>query len=280
MCCAARKINDKHIRQLIDFCHENRDYIQALHFIPLTETWEEDEFEAEVSTTIEDVEHIIDEAFPEGKVEFIPIGLTIHFQKILEFLGLRQIRIRGVHPNCESETYVVSDGERYWPLSRYLKRPLAELGGDVVNRCLELNPKLSALDRNKWLHRLWGRYLIVKKFIGVVFSALNFKTIAKGSRVLTFFRILGGLIAGKRLKVLLRKYTNTHAVLLMIVLPFEEPHSVESARLHRCFSGFVFEDPDTDEVKTIPTCTWSFYRKTIQEKIAEKYKSASVASSS
>ena len=111
------------------------------------------------------------------------------------------------------------------------------------------------------------------------FNSLNFKAIVKGSRLLTAIRILGGLIAGKRLKVLLRKYTNTHAVLLMIVLPFEEPHSVESARLHRCFSGFAFEDPDTNEVKTIPTCTWSMYRKTIQQEIAEKYKSAPVVSS-
>lgn len=279
MCCAARKINDKHMRGLIDFCHENRDYIQAMHLIPLTESWEEGEFEAEVSTTIEDVERIIDEAFPEGKVEFLPMGLTIHLQTILDFLGLDQVRIRGVHPNCESETYVVSDGKRYWPLSRYLKRSLADIGEEVVRRCIKLSPKLKRLDRNRRLHRLWGEYLIFKEFIHLPFNAVNVKAITGGSRLLTILRIIGGLIAGKRPKDLLRKYTNTHAVMLMIVLPFEEPHSVESARLHRCFSGFAIEDPETGEIKTIPTCTWSMYRKEIQKKIAEKYKSSPVTSS-
>jgi len=75
MCCVARHINDKHMQDLVEFCHANRDYIQFLHLIPLTETWEEGEFETDVTTTVEDVEQIIDEAFPEDKVEFLPAGL-------------------------------------------------------------------------------------------------------------------------------------------------------------------------------------------------------------
>jgi uncharacterized radical SAM superfamily Fe-S cluster-containing enzyme len=56
MCCVARKINDKHMRDLIDFCHESRDFISSMHLIPLTETWPEGTFKTDICTTMEDVE--------------------------------------------------------------------------------------------------------------------------------------------------------------------------------------------------------------------------------
>jgi hypothetical protein len=121
MCCVARHVNDKHMADLVAFCHENRDMISALHLIPLTETWKEGEFETDVTTTIEDVEQIVAEAMPDAK---------------------------------------------------------------------------------------------------------------------------------------------------------EEYHSIEGARLENCPSGFVYEDPDTGEVKTIPVCAWSLYRTGIQRKIAEKHSAA------
>jgi hypothetical protein len=57
----------------------------------------------------------------------------------------------------------------------------------------------------------------------------------------------------------------------MIVLPFEEYHAIDGARLVNCTAGFVFEDPETDEIRTIPVCSFSMYKTDIQRKIAEKY---------
>ena len=92
--------------------------------------------------------------------------------------------------------------------------------------------------------------------------------------MLRLLRIFGGLLLGRRLKDQLRRHSAIDAVLHMLVLPFEEYHSIEGARLDNCPSGFVYEDPDTGEVKTIPVCAWSLYRTGIQRRIADKYAGA------
>ena len=280
MCCVARKINDKHMRSLIDFCHESRSFIKCLHLIPLTETWEEGEFETDVATTTEDVEQIVDEAFPEGRVEFLPMGPSESLRLSLDFFGAAPLRFGGVHPNCETATYLLSDGERYRPLSDYLKRPLEDLAQDWVSRAEKLDVKLARLDSDKWFEKWRGRLLVIRTFTGLMVRVLDTKRLLRGNRFLAVARILGGLVIGKRLKDQLRKYTNVQSAMLMVVLPFEEYHSVESARLEGCPSGFAYEDPETGAVKTVPVCMWGLYKNDIQRKIAEKYQAAAVAGSS
>jgi len=73
------------------------------------------------------------------------------------------------------------------------------------------------------------------------------------------------------LKAQLRRHTNIQDAMRMIVLPFEEYHSIDGARLQLCKAGFAYEDPDTDEIKTVSVCAWSLFRTDIQRKIAEKY---------
>ncbi len=272
MCCVAQNVNDKHMRDLIDFCHQGRSYIKCLHLIPLTETWSEGELDDDVvATTLEDVERIIDEAFPEGRVEFIPMGPSESLRKSLSFFGTAPLKFGGVHPNCETATYLLSDGQQYWPLSRYLKRPMDEIAERVVSRAREIDGKLAGLDPARFLQKWRGRLLVLRTFGSLVAGSLNFKVLLKGSRVLAAVRILGGLLVGKKLKHLLRKHTNVQDAMLMVILPFEEYHSVESARLQDCPSAFAFEDPDTGEVRTVPVCLWSLYKNDIQRKLAEKY---------
>jgi uncharacterized radical SAM superfamily Fe-S cluster-containing enzyme len=277
MCCVARGINDQHMRGLIDFCHENRSSIKCLHFIPLTETWEEGEFETGISTTTEDVEQIIDDAFPEDPVEFIPAGLTEHLRKAAKFFGVLKLKFGGAHPNCESAGLLVSDGRRYWPLSHYLKMPLDEVAEQIVSRCESLDPLLSRLDPQKGLQRLRGRLAVLRAFAGLGLRAVDLRAVLKGNRLLAALKILGGMMVGKSLRTQIRKHGNAHDVMLMVVLPFEEYHSVESARLQNCWTGFVYEDPDSNEVKTIPVCMWGTYKNDLQRGIAEKYKRARAA---
>jgi hypothetical protein len=275
MCCVARNVNDRHMRDLIDFCHERRGFIKCLHLIPLTETWEEGTFEQDVvATTTEDVEQIIAEAFPGEPVEFLPAGLTEHLQPAAKFFGGVRLKFGGVHPNCESATYLVSDGRRYRPVGSYLKRSVDEIAAGLVERSLKLNPRLSRLDPGKPLQRFWGRALIVRTHAGLLLGSLDARKIFQGNPAMALLRILGGALAGRRLKVQLRKHTNLQSVMLMVVLPFEEYHSIESARLQNCFSGFAYEDPDTGEIKTVPVCIWGLYKNEVQRKIAARYRGA------
>ncbi len=277
MCCVARHINDRHMRDLIDLCHERRSHIKCLHCIPLTETWEEGEFETDVATTTEDVEQILDDAFPEERLEFLPAGLSEHLRLPARFFGVLRLKFGGAHPNCESAAVLVSDGEQYRPLSHYLTRSLDDIAEDVVAKCEQMEQRLSKLNPEKRLGRWLGRLTVLRRLLPLAVRALDFKTIAGGSRLLCALKILGGLLVGKKLKDLVRRHTRAQDVMLMIVLPFEEYHSVESACLSSCWAGFVYEDPDTDEVKTIPVCIWGEYKDDLQRRIARKYERAAVA---
>ncbi len=274
MACVGRKINDKYMRDLIDFCHDSNGVFAKLHLIPLTETWKEGEFEADVSTTIEDVEQIIGEAFPGEPVEFVPLGLGGEFGQMVRFFGKTDATFSGVHPNCESITILLSDGTRYRPLSHYLKRPLYEVCDEFVGRIRKITPTLEKLDPHKPMQRLRGQLLLLRTLLGPAMRSVNFKTAMKGNPLFAGLCIIGGLFAGKPLKKQLWKHTRYGQAMDMIVLPFEEYHSLEGARLHRCKAGFAYEDPDDGKIKTVPVCTWSLFQKDVERAIAKKYEQA------
>ena len=271
MVCVARHINDRHMGDLIRYCHESRGFITALHLIPLTETWKEGEFETDVATTTEDVEKIIGEAMPDEPVEFVPAGLGSHLDRAMDFFGGVRLSFGGVHPNCESMTLLLGDAERYHALGHYLKRPFTDLAEDLVNRAEAIGPKLARLDPRRRVQRWRGRLLVARKLGIPVLRAIRFRRVLKGNRVLTALRILGGLMMGRKPKDVFRRHSTVQAVLRMIVLPFEEYDSIDGARLQNCTAGFAYEDPDTGEVKTCPVCSWSLFRTEIVKKIAEKY---------
>ncbi len=271
MCCVARQVNDRHMADLIAFCHENRDIISAMHLIPLTETWAEGEFETDVTTTIEDVEQIVAEALPGEKVEFMSAGIGSYLKTAMNFFGSPRLTFGGAHPNCESMTMLLSDGERFRPLGHYLKRPVDDVARDIVVLGRKLEKKLAGLNPARWSQRWRGRLIVIRTLLGPALKTINLRRVLRGSPALRLLRIFGGMLLGRRLKDQLRRHSAIDAVLHMLVLPFEEYHSIEGARLDNCPSGFVYEDPDTGEVKTVPVCAWSLYRTGIQRKIAEKY---------
>jgi hypothetical protein len=278
MCCVARHINDNHIRDLIDFCHENRAFIKCMHLIPLTETWQEGEFETDIATTTEDVERIVADAFPREAVEFLPMGPSESLRRSLSFFGTVPLKFGGIHPNCETATYLLGDGERYRPLSHYLRKPLEEIAEEVVSRAARIDRKLAGLDAHKPFQRLRGRLIVLRGFAGLLVRSINTRALLRGNRFLSGLRILGGVLVGKSLKGQLRKHTTVQTAMLMVILPFEEYHSVESARLQDCPSAFAYGDPETGEVKTIPVCLWGVYKSGIQRRIMACYASAEVAS--
>jgi hypothetical protein len=274
MTCVARKINEHEMGDLIRFCHANRDFIRCMHMIPLTETWEEGEFETDVATTTEDVERIIAAAVPEGPVEFWPAGLPARWGQALRFVGSPKLTFGGVHPNCEASTLLLSDGEQYRGIGYYTRRPVSQVAATVTDLSLRLAPLLSRLDLNRPLQRAWGTVLVLLRLGPPVVRFLNWRRIMKGNPVAAVVRILAGLAAGRELKDVLRANARIQDAMLMIILPFEEYHSVESERLRHCKTAFAYVDPDTEEVRLVPTCTWPLYRSAIQRKIADKYAAA------
>ncbi|MCD6385074.1 radical SAM protein [Candidatus Sumerlaeota bacterium] len=268
MCCAGLRVNEEYIGDLIDFCHEGRDYIAALDLIPLVETWGPDTVDAG-DTTIEDVERMVRDAVK--GVEFVPAGTLCKFQTFLDNFNVGRLTFGGAHPNCESVTAFISDGTRYRPISDYLKRPLT----DVVMEALDLDQKYGEKIKRSLICKVFGK---TGRRIILLFALLNFirrnvklKAVF-GDKVLTkSIRILFGMIRGEKTKTLFRKYTQCQNILRVIVLPFEEPRCVESARVVECPASFAYEHPVTGEIRLMPVCTWSIYKNSILRATTEKY---------
>jgi len=74
------------------------------------------EFETDMATTTEDVEQIVADAFPEGKVEFLPMGRRRWLARTCDFFGTVPLKFGGVHRTARPATYLLSDGTRYRPL--------------------------------------------------------------------------------------------------------------------------------------------------------------------
>jgi hypothetical protein len=55
------------------------------------------------------------------------------------------------------------------------------------------------------------------------------------------------------------------------MLPFEEQHSVDAARMESCKAVFAYEDVEDGKVKTVPACLWYPYRNPILAKLSKKY---------
>ncbi|MBI4881800.1 MAG: radical SAM protein [Planctomycetes bacterium] len=273
MCCTARGINDEYIADLISFCHDQYSHLKGLYFLPLTEAWTNQDMKTERLTTIEDVEQIVGAAFPGEPVEFLPLGLQHHLNKALTFLNAeRRQTYAGVHPNCESASKLFSDGARYHPISYFLKVPLADFAEDLIARMEKIGPTIDRLSLDSGLQVLRGRVLVMKALLGASRRAVNFERFMKGgSPRLALFKFFGGLLLGRSFGQQLAKHTVIHDSLTMLVLPFEEIHSLEGERLERCSSGFAYEDVDTGEVKTFPACSWWLYNTEILKKIQSKY---------
>ncbi|MBM4032550.1 MAG: radical SAM protein [Planctomycetes bacterium] len=271
VCTLARDLNDKDMPEHFAFAHANRALFRRLFFIPLTETWEAGEYHAGRMTTPEDAEHILEDAFPGEKLEFFPAGLLGYLLPALRFFGTERIRFAGVHPNCESAAFVVSDGERYLPLTHFLKRPLAELLPEIVARAKKVNPRLERLSPKRWFQRWRGRLLALRTYGRLLLGAVNFRKVFTGSRVLGLLRIIGGAVIGRRFSEQLRRHTHVHDGVPIVILPFEEWHSLEAGRMRKCSAAFVYVDPQTDQVSFTPFCMWCMNRREMFRKIAARY---------
>ncbi|MGD9022680.1 MAG: radical SAM protein [Deltaproteobacteria bacterium] len=281
MCVVGKGISDHLIADLVQFCHDNTDFINALQFLPIIPTWEPGTVDAE-ATTIEDTEKIVEEAIP--GVEFVPAGM-LNFQTFANYFSGQRTTFGDAHPNCESVTKLISNGTSFVPPSRYLRRPLLEILGELRRKDRRLGEKLQAFHKSA-AGRMLGKVGLDKQIAQAVIligaantirKYGNFSEILGPHRLSKFLRILLGVVTGKKLKEVLAGNTRLHNTLTMIVLPFGELMELESARLQRCPAAFVYENPDTRQVGTMSTCAWLLYKDKLLRKTTDHYGLAQAA---
>lgn len=268
MTAVSENTNGPHLADLVQFCHEGRDYIAALDLIPLTAEWGPENIEAK-SATIEDVERLMSAAVP--GLEFAPVGLFFQINKVYQVFPFGRLTFGGAHPNCESVSILVSDGHAYRPIAHYLKHSLAELMADVI----ALDREMARTLDGRFLSRLCGRrgrqLLYGLALHRLMRKHLNTRELFGGAATPKVLRIIGGLLLGRKLKDLLRAHTRCHGVLRVIVLPFEEKECVEAARLVDCPASFVYEHPVSREIRFMPVCAWAIYKNDILRATANRY---------
>jgi hypothetical protein len=225
---------------------------------------------------MEDVEKMVKDAVAPGEVEFIPGGLTYSLKQIRSFFRSNprseMLLLAGVHPNCESVTLLVSDGQKYRGINYYLKKSFSQAAVEFATLAKKLAPRLDRLDRDKFLQRMHGRAIIIKAVTGWMFGTVNFHHVFGGNPVI---KGLGMAFAGLFNRVLktsgVPHRRKARRMLRVAMLPFEEQHSVDAARMESCKAVFAYEDADDGKVKTIPACLWYPYRNAILEKLSGKY---------
>jgi 7,8-dihydro-6-hydroxymethylpterin dimethyltransferase len=273
MATIGRGFNDQHIGDLFQFCHENRDLISDVGIMPLTENWQPGTFDVGVHTTMEDVEEMVEQSIPGREVEFIPAGLSYALTKPRSFFRKNPrsevLLLAGAHPNCESMTLLISDGESYRGINHYLRKPFHQVAVEVAALCRRLEPRLDRLDPKRFFPRVRGQALVLWTLLPWMATRIRF-----GRLIGNPFSALGRLVSARSRRLSASDNAiprRARRMLRVAVLPFEEEHSIDAARLENCKGVFAYEDAEDGRVKYIPACLWYPYRNPILEKLSKKY---------
>ncbi len=281
--CLGWGLNEHELPEIVELCHEHRGHMRDLYLMPLTPTWDVSQFQyAPERMTTEDVERLLAGCFPGQKVDFLPVGFVAEFTTITRYIGTAALAYRGAHPNCESVFLLVSNGERYLPITHFLKGSLTELAEGFGR----LNERLAAREK-RWQQGkgLFGRALgalglrgrvlglqATAGVLGVLLRHLRLGRVFKGrgpGKLWHALAFIGGLVLGRRGAG--QRHTNLHCVLQVIVLPLEDERVVETERLERCPTTHAYYDPREDRVKYCPVCAWYLHIRTILRGLADYY---------
>jgi 7,8-dihydro-6-hydroxymethylpterin dimethyltransferase len=266
-----KQINGDEIPEFLKFC-VNKPHIRGIYFMPLTHVWSQDKLEYQPErTTQEDIERLLDKAVG-GGVEFVPMG-SLEMNNIQKLLGHDVITFAGVHPNCESFTYLIPQKDTFVPVSRFLRHGFASSVADL--RALDkkvapyVSEKPASLYRKTWVYmNLFKVYLKNWNFSAMV-EAKGFTAFFRWMRILfKLFILRRNFLEVARAETV---FKNPNAVLEIIILPFEDHYTLESERLRLCASCFCYVDVRTDTIKSIPFCIWEKYKNIVMKDIAEKY---------
>lgn len=286
MTCVAKGFNEAELPELLRFCHERRDFVRGVYFLPLAQTWQPDELDLEPPRmTTEDLEILLNDCFPDERIDFVPAGVLGELKAILAGLDATPPPFAGAHPNCESMYILVSDGERYVPLARYLKGTLPEFIDALFEADARVRRVAERLGSGPWGRSL-GRIGLRKRYLKLRTLLTLARTLRrnvkvgkllKGGGVGKVYHLLAaaaGILFRLKSRRILARHTTWQGTLQLIVLPFEDNSTLETERLERCPNAFVFYDPQADRVNYVPTCAWSQHKAPVMRRIADHYAGA------
>jgi len=289
MTCVAKGFNVEEIPQMLRFCHERRDHVRGVYFMPLAHTWEPSRFDLEPDRiTPEDIESAVDASFPHVRSEFVPAGSFCDIPLLMDYLNVKPPPFRGAHPNCESMYLLVSDGTKYVPLDSYLRGSLPDLIREFCAVEERLARRDKAMESSLW-GRLLGKLHLKKRYcaaramlsvVGAVRRRAQLGKVLKGrgaGKIWHGAGAISGLVFGRKTRTVLQRHTNIHEMLQIIVLPFEDRFTLETDRLERCPNAFAFLDPVQGQVRTIPVCAWGRHKRTVLRSITDHYAGAASA---
>jgi hypothetical protein len=281
--CLAWGLNHQDLPDLLQFYHTQRAILHGVYLMPLVQTWKPEEFQyLPDRMTTEDVERLLADCFPGEGVQFISLGLSSHFLTIAKCFGGVAMPYYGTHPNCESLYLLVSDGEKYVPVERFLKKSLPEVAGAL----LALERKLLARE-TRWQTSFLGRTL---KALGL--RGFTFRLLGKGQTMSLLMRhvrmsrlvrgrglgklyhtlaFLGGRLLGRDSIAMRKRHMAVQDALRVIILPLEDDPILETERLERCPSVHVTYHPGTEEFQYIPVCSWRLFSKELLGDMAACY---------
>jgi 7,8-dihydro-6-hydroxymethylpterin dimethyltransferase len=257
-------VNDTNLLEILDFIHDYRQHVSVWGFVPLTPCWESENVHLEPTTT-ECVESVFEKLIPE--MEFVSTGM-MKFNILSKFFGKQTLG--GSHPNCESATLLVSDGERYVPISRYLTVPLSELLARLRGLDSNLTAE-SARFTQKGLRSLFFDARTFVKTLGILRKSINLGKIFGGSVILGGAYAVADLVRGKKIDAILKERTCFKHILTLITIPYEDKGGLEDARLKDCPAVFAYEDVDTGKIRTAAFCSWQTIKDDVCRKIQAHY---------
>lgn len=263
-----KNFNGDDMPHFFEYCIKNSDIVRGIFFMPLTQVWSEDRLDYEPErTTQEDVENIVQETLGE-KTDFVPLG-SMAFQNLAKVYKVKRLPFLGVHPNCESFTLLISNGQRYVPLSSYLKKDFFAFVTDIrkLNDSVEKYAKAVKVSS-------FRKLLISTSLLSVLIRHVNFGKVVDAKGIKAFGRwmaILLQAVSGKKIKKVIKEKTGIKDILQLILLPFEDEYTTESDRMEMCRSCFAYIDVKTDSIKAIPVCIWEKYKNITMKDMAIKY---------
>ncbi|MBI4880342.1 MAG: radical SAM protein [Planctomycetes bacterium] len=285
MTCMAKGFNLQELPKILEYVHERKDHVRGIYLLPLAHTWDRKDFDLEPERiTLEDLEIVVNEAFPDDRIDFLPAGLHDKLPTIFRVLRTKPLPFRGAHPNCESMYILISDGERYLPLSRYLKGTITDLAKALVALEKRLAPRAHALQERGSAESSFARKLLKARtilgLIGVGRRQFRLGELFKGrgpGKAWNAALAMTKMALGVKTKAVVDRHTRVQGFLQLIVLPFEDKTVLETERVQRCPTAFAYVDPEDHEVKHVPVCSWPLYKTEVMRGISKEYERAGAA---
>ncbi len=267
----ASGVNDSNMPEMMEFIHDHKENVSVWAFVPLTPCWESPDVKLDPTTT-ECVENIFERILPE--VEFVSTGM-MNFEILSRFFGKQTLG--GSHPNCESATLLVSDGEKYVPISAYLNIPLSE----SLSRLRKLDKKLAKKSPDEstatWRRWLFDASTLVQTAI-ILARGISLRKALDKPYFLNGMKALVDIVRGRKIDEILSKRTRFGNLLTLITIPYEDTGGLENARLHDCPAAFAYEDVKTGQIKTTAFCSWQTIKDDVCREIQAHYqKTAEIA---